>query len=165
LTEANRALDEGQPHELAWALVHAERFRAMRIYKEMFEEPLWMAQSAKRLIDFLALWNEHQANGDEGFWQTILTKHSYVLSQAFSASVVFVRERAYVGGQNIDGKAIATRFSGFICSDIKPRRLHPAGLVVATWQKEPPPITSEAAIGWWWIRGPHIAQFRTFLAI
>jgi hypothetical protein len=50
--------------------------------------------------------------------------------------------------------AIAIRIDIFICSDIKSRRLHPAGLVEAPLQKEPPPFTSEAAIGWWWIRGP-----------
>jgi hypothetical protein len=114
LTDAKRALDEAKPHEAAWAIVHAERFRAMRIYKELFEEPLWMAQSAKRLIDFVALWNEHQANSDEEFWQITFTKHSYVLSQAFSAPVVFVRERAYVGGTNIDGKD--SRFVDYLFS-------------------------------------------------
>ena len=102
LVDAKRALDEQKPHEVAWALIHAERFRAMRIYKEMFEEPLWMAQSAKRLLNFLALWKAHQENSDEQFWQTTIAQRSYVLSQAFSAPVVFVGERAYVGGTNVD---------------------------------------------------------------
>jgi len=61
---------------------------------------------------------------------------------------------------------IVTRFidGSLSVSERKPGRLQPAGLVVAAEQKEPPPFTSEAAIGWWWIRGPQIAQFRTFFS-
>lgn len=114
LADAKRALDEQKPHEVAWAIVHAERFRAMRIYKEMFEEPLWMAQSAKRLLNFLTLWQAHQGNSDEEFWQNNIAEHSYVLSQAFSAPIVFVGERAYVGGTNVDGTD--SRFVDFLFS-------------------------------------------------
>jgi hypothetical protein len=104
LRVALQAIDQGMASDVAWATACAERSRAMHIYKEFLEEVIWMGHSASRLIEFLNLWDQHQTNGDEEFWQIKFTEHSYVLSQAFSAPVVLIRERAYVGGMNLDRK-------------------------------------------------------------
>jgi hypothetical protein len=76
-----QALEQRMPDVVAWATACAERCRTMRIYKESLEEVVWMGNSASRLLTFLQLWNEHQTNDDEEFWQIKLTEHSYVLSQ------------------------------------------------------------------------------------
>ena len=92
-----QGLEQGMPTVVAWATACAERCRTMRIYKESLEEVVWMGNSASRLLTFLQIWNEHQTNDDEEFWQIKLAEHSYVLSQAFSAPVVLIRDKAYGG--------------------------------------------------------------------
>jgi hypothetical protein len=86
----------------SWATACAERCRAMLIYKQHLEEVVWMGQSAKRIIDVLRIWDVNHEQGDEQFWQLTLSEHSYVLSQVFAVPVMFVGERAYVGGMKID---------------------------------------------------------------
>lgn len=101
---AKDAIGKNDADSAAWAAAVSERFRSLWIFKQNFEEAVWMGQSAKRLIDALSLWKANEGNGDEGFWQTSLRESSYIFSQLFSVPVTFIQGRAYVGGQQIDGR-------------------------------------------------------------
>lgn len=94
----------GDAATAAWAAATAERHRAMAIFKENFEEVVFMGNSAGRLIDLIHLWDANRDNDDEGFWQIKLTEHSYAFSQLFSVPVTFIEGRAYVGGTQLDGR-------------------------------------------------------------
>ncbi|HUV70623.1 MAG TPA: Shedu immune nuclease family protein [Terracidiphilus sp.] len=49
----------------------------------------------------LKSWRDNAGNRDEGFWQTLLARHSYVLSQLFAYPVVLIKGKAYVGGKDL----------------------------------------------------------------
>ena len=83
-------------------MANAERFRALYVFKEFFEEVVWMGHSAKRLIELLSIWDANKENGDEEFWQIQFQSHALALSQLFSVPVTLIEEKAYVGGQGID---------------------------------------------------------------
>ena len=74
----------------------------MLVFKENFEEVVWMGNSAKRIIDVIQKWYENKSNNKEDFWQQIFNENPYVLSQVFSVPVIFINDKAYVGGMNID---------------------------------------------------------------
>ena len=67
----------------------------------------------------IAEWERNQTNSSEEFWQTLLARHSAVLSQIFAYPIVVIAEKAYVGGKRLDntggkvvdflGRAVATR--------------------------------------------------------
>ena len=50
----------------------------------------------------LDVWDNHKENSDEEFWQQTLEEHAFVLSQTFSAPVVVLKGKAYVGGKNLE---------------------------------------------------------------
>lgn len=102
LAAARDAREAGNAEKASWATASAERCRAMLVYKEHLEEVVWMGHSAKRIINVLQIWDANQKQGDEEFWQLTLSEHSYVLSQVFAVPVVFVGEKAYVGGMRVD---------------------------------------------------------------
>jgi hypothetical protein len=97
-----------------WATAVAERYRALWVFKQQFEEAVWMGQSARTLTETFSTWQANRANDDEEFWQTTLQESSYALSQLFSSPVTFIKGKAYVGGQQIDGKN--ARFVDFLFS-------------------------------------------------
>ncbi|MBU5636550.1 DUF4263 domain-containing protein [Geomonas sp. Red69] len=102
LAVARDARESNDAEKASWATACAERCRAMLIYKQHLEEVVWMGHSAKRVINVLQIWDSNQKQGDEEFWQLTLSEHSYVLSQVFAVPVVFVGEKAYVGGMRVD---------------------------------------------------------------
>lgn len=55
------------------------------------------------LKKILEVWKNNQGNDDEGFWQKTLEEYPFVLSQVFSAPVVVLQGKAYVGGKNLEG--------------------------------------------------------------
>ncbi len=59
------------------------------------------AVAAARLQQFLS---EARANlnGDEDYWQGLLTENAWALSQVYAHPLVIIREQAYVGGKGID---------------------------------------------------------------
>jgi hypothetical protein len=114
IASVKESIDVNDAAAAAWAMATAERFRSLWIFKEHFEEVVWMGQSAKRLTDVLSLWKTNQTNGDEEFWQIKLQEASYVFSQLFSVPVTFIQDKAYVGGQQIDGRS--SRFVDFLFS-------------------------------------------------
>jgi hypothetical protein len=103
LSLATAARHEHDSDTAVWATASAERCRMMFLFKEHLEDAVRMAQSARRLIDAIQIWDANRDNDDEGFWQHTLSEHSYVLAQVFAVPVVFIGERAYVGGTRIDG--------------------------------------------------------------
>ena len=89
--------------DAVWRAVCTERARIMLLFKQHLEEVVWMGQGVARILEGLAIWDGNKINADEGFWQNTFTENSYILSQVFAAPVVFVKERAYVGGMSIMG--------------------------------------------------------------
>src|SRR5262249_27049508 len=64
---AASAVRTGDARTAAWAAVNAERFRALAIFKQNFEEVVFMGHSAGRLIDLIRVWDENRENSDERF--------------------------------------------------------------------------------------------------
>lgn len=102
LNMAREAVANGQAARAAWASAFAERLRAMVVFKESLEDVVWMAYSVKRLADVLQTWNGHQQNSDEEFWQLTFNENSYVLSQVFAVPMLFIKDKAYVGGMTLE---------------------------------------------------------------
>jgi hypothetical protein len=96
------AITENNAKKAAWAMGNAERCRSMCVFKDNLEEVVWMGHSARRIIDVINKWHSNKSNPDEEFWQTVFNENPYVLSQLFSVPVVFIKDKAYVGGMNID---------------------------------------------------------------
>jgi hypothetical protein len=114
LAWARDARKSGDATLASWSTACAERCRMMLLYKQYLEEVVWIGHSAKRVIDALNLWEGNRDNGDEQFWQQTFSANSYVLSQVFAVPVVFIQERAYMGGMRIDrqdGKFVDYLFS------------------------------------------------------
>jgi Domain of unknown function (DUF4263) len=101
---AAKAIEESDARKAAWAMACAERARSMIVFKENFEEVVWMGQSARRLVHVIGVWDANKENAKEAFWQNLFNENPYIISQLFSVPVVFLKERAYVGGMNIDNE-------------------------------------------------------------
>lgn len=99
---AEEAIKENDAKKSAWAMGSAERCRAMCVFKDSLEEVVWMGHSAHRIIDVINKWHSNKSNSNEEFWQVIFNENPYVLSQLFSVPVIFIKDKAYVGGMNID---------------------------------------------------------------
>lgn len=104
LSLVSDALSKNDIEQAIWAMACAERCRSMFVFKQHLEEVVIMGHSAKRIIDILRIWDNNKTNGDEEFWQIQLTGNSYVISQVFATPAVFIKDKAYVGGMNIDRK-------------------------------------------------------------
>jgi hypothetical protein len=102
LATARGAMQDGDFQKAMWALVFSERFRSMMIFKEALEEVVWMGHSAKRIINILGEWDAHKTNAAEEFWQQTFNENAYVLSQVFAVPMVFIQDKAYVGGTKLD---------------------------------------------------------------
>jgi hypothetical protein len=102
-TVALQAIENGNAAEAAWAMTIAERLRSLAIFKEYFEEAVFVGHAARRLVDLMRMWDSHKENNDEGFWQAQLSENAYAISQLFSVPVTFIRGRAYVGGMSFEG--------------------------------------------------------------
>ena len=102
LSMARDAWKQGDHMRAAWTIACAERCRSMMIFKEELEEVVWMGHSAKRIIDILKTWDAHKSNAAEEFWQQTFNENAYVLSQVFAVPMVFIQDKAYVGGTKLD---------------------------------------------------------------
>lgn len=99
---AQDAVAEGDAERAAWAMGCSERFRSMFLFKANLEEVVWMGQSAQRLLELLRLWAAHSENSSEEFWQATFSESTYALSQVLGVPIVFIQDKAYVGGMSID---------------------------------------------------------------
>ena len=99
---AEKAIENNDAKQAAWAMGTAERCRSMCVFKESLEEVVWMGHSARRIIDVINKWHSNKENSNEEFWQVIFSENPYVLSQLFSVPVIFIKDKAYLGGMNID---------------------------------------------------------------
>jgi hypothetical protein len=102
LSVSNEAIANKEPDRATWALACAERCRAMLAFLDHLEEVVWMGHSAKRIIDILKVWDANKQNSDEQFWQLTFNENAYVLSQVFAVPMVFIQDKAYVGGTKLD---------------------------------------------------------------
>jgi len=100
----SEAIKENDAKKTAWAMRCAERCRAMFVFKENLEEVVWMGHSARRIVEVISIWESNKNNSNEEFWQSIFNENPYILSQLFSAPIVFIKDKAQIGGVNIDGK-------------------------------------------------------------
>lgn len=99
---ARGARDEGDLQSAVWCVSCAERFLAMLRFKDDLEEVVFMGNSVARLRDVLSIWDTSHDNSSEEFWQETFREHSFVLSQVFAEPVVFIKDKAYVGGMQMD---------------------------------------------------------------
>lgn len=60
------------------------------------------AIGAARLHQFLTEAKSNLGNPTECFWQDLLVRNSWVISQVYAFPLVIIREQAYVGGKGID---------------------------------------------------------------
>jgi hypothetical protein len=102
--QALDGLKENDIKKVIWSITCSERFRAMLFYKKHYEDVVWMGYSARRIVDAINKWENNQKNNNEEFWQKLFNQNPYLLSQIFSFPVVFIKDKAYVGGMNIDNK-------------------------------------------------------------
>lgn len=117
---ARDAIERGDAVEAAWAMASGERLRALMLFRQHFEEVVFMGHSAKRLINLLDLWSANRRNASEGFWQQTLSTHGYAIGQMFAAPVTVIQEKAYVGGTTLDrtdGRLLDFMLSGSVSSD------------------------------------------------
>lgn len=98
------AVEENDARKAAWAMRASERCRSMAVFKESLEEVVWMGHSAGRIIEVIRKWHANKTNNNEEYWQVIFNENPYILSQVFSVPVIFIQDKAYVGGMSIDGK-------------------------------------------------------------
>lgn len=98
------AVEENDARTAAWAMRASERCRSMAVFKESLEEVVWMGHSAGRIIEVIRKWHANKSNDNEEYWQVIFSENPYILSQVFSVPVIFIQDKAYVGGMSIDGK-------------------------------------------------------------
>ncbi|PHQ69566.1 MAG: hypothetical protein COB93_07695 [Sneathiella sp.] len=101
---AREAIEENDARKAAWAMGSAERCRSMCVYKEHFDDVVFMGNSARRIIDVISTWHANKTNNIEKFWQDLFNENPYVLSQVFSVPVLFIQDNAYVGGMKTDRK-------------------------------------------------------------
>ena len=114
------AIKKNDAVEAAWATAAAERFRTLALFREHFEEVVYMGHSARRLIELLRLWDTNRDNADEEFWQATLSAHAYAISQLFSVPVTVIKEKAYVGGMTLertDSRLLDFMLSGSLSDD------------------------------------------------
>src|SRR5579862_1615346 len=52
----------------------------------------------------LKTWHDNSEDPSEEFWQGVLARHSFVLSQLFAYPLVVINQKAYVGGKRIDNR-------------------------------------------------------------
>jgi hypothetical protein len=62
------------------------------------------AVGAARLKLLVHEYEANRKNDDEGYWQGLFERHSWVLSQVCSQPLLIIRGQAYVGGKNISNK-------------------------------------------------------------
>lgn len=104
---ALHALADGEAEVAAYATYVASNAHAMLMYTSHLEEIVWQGYRAERvrhLRTLLETWRKNRANGDENFWQRVLTANSLVLSQLFASPMVLHQEQAYVGGKAVDNR-------------------------------------------------------------
>jgi hypothetical protein len=102
LAMAREARAAGNAVRASWATACAERLRALLKFRQELEEVVVMGSAVRRVIDVLGIWDAQKGNAAEEFWQLTFNEHSYVLSQVFAVPVVFIQDKAYVGGMKVD---------------------------------------------------------------
>lgn len=102
LAFARGAKEHADLDSAVWGIACAERCLAMMKFKDSLEDVVWMGHSVSRLRDVLAVWDGHAKNSSEEFWQETFKEHSFVLSQVFAEPIVFIQDKAYVGGMRLD---------------------------------------------------------------
>lgn len=101
---AESSIRDQDAKSAAWAIACAERCRAMVVFKENFEDVVFMGHSAKRVVDAIKIWDANRMNDNEAFWQQFFKDNTFLLSLMFSTTVLFIGDKAYVGGTNVDGQ-------------------------------------------------------------
>ena len=62
------------------------------------------AVGVARLSRFMDEASSNLSNSDESYWQDLLKKEPWVISQFYAAPMIIVREQAYVDGKSIDNR-------------------------------------------------------------
>ncbi len=110
LADVVRLLRDGRSSELlqtflAWA--RESRASLAEQFKGLNDEALVNFDAAigvAKLSRFLDEATSNLSNGDESYWQNLLKKEPWVISQLYASPMIIVREQAYVGGKSIDNR-------------------------------------------------------------
>ncbi|MEN9558411.1 MAG: hypothetical protein RL141_780 [Candidatus Parcubacteria bacterium] len=78
-----------------------EKFKSLK--REDLEK-INVVTNISNLEALLEVWEKNKTNASESFWQDVIKKESWVLSQVFSTPVVLFKDEAYMGGKNIGNK-------------------------------------------------------------
>ena len=69
---------------------------------------------ARRIVEVICKWDANKKNDSEEFWQQVFAENTYILSQLFSVPIVFIKDKAFVGGMNIDRQD--AKFVDYLCA-------------------------------------------------
>jgi hypothetical protein len=102
IPSVREAIDRGDATAAAGAAVFATATRAMLLYKVHLEEAVWRGHAVEGLRAALQEWENNRKNDSEEFWQQMLGRHAFVLSQTLGTPTFVLEGKAYVGGKAID---------------------------------------------------------------
>ena len=89
---------------LEWVGQLSNAHQALEQLEQLDEATLQQLNSLVGLTSLKALlrqWEEQRANHKEEFWQQLLAKNTFVLSQVLAEPVVLINGKAYVGGKTL----------------------------------------------------------------
>ena len=95
LPEAVRSVVDSPGGELAQVLAALDTEEIVALGRKV---------DLSQLDALLGDWHANHDNGDESYWQGLLSEHAWVFSQLTGSPVVVLRERAYVGGKGIENQ-------------------------------------------------------------
>ncbi|MEG5041134.1 MULTISPECIES: Shedu immune nuclease family protein [unclassified Microcoleus] len=78
-------------------------------------QKLSAAVGLSNLKSVLSLWKNNYKNDKEEFWQGVLAENSFIFAQIFSFPVIFIKNKAYVGGKDISNKG--GNIIDFLCTN------------------------------------------------
>jgi hypothetical protein len=95
LPEALRSLVDSPEGELAQVLATLDTEEIVALGRKV---------DLSQLDALLSAWQANHDNGDESYWQGLLSEHAWVFSQLTGSPVVVLQERAYVGGKGLENR-------------------------------------------------------------
>lgn len=99
---ALEAMDNNDAEFCTWATACAERCRSMFVFKRELEDVVWVGQSARRIVNILSKWDTDKDNDNEEKWQQLFKENSFALSQVLAVPLIFIQDKAFVGGMSIE---------------------------------------------------------------
>ena len=97
----NTNIYDKETQNALWKMYKIATSHYMLTFKEEIESFYWSGYMVNNLKDLLKVWDENRENSTEDFWQNLFVDNPIILSQIFAFPVIFIKEKAYVGGKNL----------------------------------------------------------------